>query len=199
MADGRKQSGISAPPGAWKLLGELLEGRRQALGYRYRTQFERERKLNKRMQADIEKAYEARINTFPAGTLRHIAEVYEVTYESLTAVLAGKADELAPAAPAVPAEPPGWAPPVDDAGRYAAGRPYADRIWERLRALAAGGVTGPSGDQVFGAGSADAKAWDAAAGRLDDADRVWHVADLQRRGAARRAGSPAASPRARGT
>lgn len=184
----RRQSDITAPREAWKLLGELLEARRLALGYRYRTELERDRGLNKRMQADIEKAYEARINTFPAGTLRHIAEVYEVTYDSVLAVLAGQAHALTPA---VPAEPPGQLPPLAEPARAEAARPFLDRINQRLRQLAARGITDPSGAQVFGEGTADAQTWDGVGERLPIDDRVWFIADLQRRDAGRGNGSGA--------
>jgi hypothetical protein len=86
-------------------------------------------------------------------------------------------------------------PPTDASGPYgrreeeeyrtAADRPYADRIWQRLHALAAQGITDPSGAQLFPDSPADAKTWDGTAGRMDLGDRTWLVADLQRRAAER--------------
>jgi len=194
MEGDRKQSEVHAPPGAWKLLGELLEGRRRALGYRYRTQFERDRGLNKRMAADIEKAYATRINTFPTGTLRHIAETYEVTWESMLAVLKGTADVLAPASPAVPLaagpldadRPP---PPMLNEARIAADRPYYERIMGRVDLLRGQGISDPSGGQVFPDSRTDAGDWDNSAARWDISDRAWMIADLQRRADGRDGGT----------
>lgn len=168
---------ISAPPGAWKLLGVLMEARRKALGFQYRTQFERERKLNKRMQADIEKAYASRINTWPESTLMHIAELYEVDFKSMLAVLHGDADALEPAA----AEPPTRLPPMSSPSRVAADVGRFIAIERRLRELAAMGITDPDGAQVFPGAPDDAQAWDGIGARMDIDDRAWLIADLQRR------------------
>jgi len=136
----------------------------------------------------------------PAATLAKMAHALRITPERLESEgqrpdaaeilreILHRDVEAADAAPAPAASLP--APPMDDAARTAADRPYADRIWERLRAWAAKGVTDPSGAQLFGPGTPDAQAWDGTAGRMDDGDRVWHIADLQRREAAR---SPLAS------
>ena len=132
------------------------------------------------MAADIEKAYESRVNTFPPGTLRRIAEVYEVTYESVLAVLGGKAGELAPAAPPAP----GDSPPAFPA-RAASDRDWFDPINERRVALAARGITSPTGEQMFPDHPDDAKAWDGIGARLDIGDRLWFIADLRRRAAGR--------------
>ena len=78
-----------------------------------------------------------------------------------------------------------------DAARIASGRPYADRIWDRLRRLAADGITDPSGGQLFRPGSPDAQAWDGTGARLDLPDRVWLIADMQRRDDGRGPGAPA--------
>lgn len=196
MAPKRKRH-AAAGDGRWGLLGELLQARRQELGYKFRPAFAGARlprtddgNVNVRLVADIENNYRA--GSYPPGTLRLLAQAYEVTYESVQAFLSGGADALAPAVPVVPAEPPGWTPPVDDRAACAADRPYADRIWERLRILAIQGVADPSGAQLFPAGR-DAQAWDGTGdGRLDLADRVWLVAGMQRRGAARDAGTGAA-------
>lgn len=196
MASNRKRHAMAADDSRWVLLGELLQARRQELGFRFRPAFARDRlpltpdgNLNVRLAADIENNY--RGGSYPPGTLRLLAQAYEVTYESVQAVLSGAAGSVAPAPAAAPAEPPGWTPPVDDATRIASDRPYADRIWERLRQLAARGITAPSGSQVFPPGSADARDWDGAGSRLDLADRVWFIAGLQRRDAGR-AGSSGA-------
>ncbi len=180
MTSGRRPA-VRAPVEAWQRLGSLLQLRRAELGYRRRPAFTREHGINIRLVTDIENAY--RPNTFLTPTLRDIAQAYAVTYDSLTAVLAGRADELTPAVPAPPAVVPpgdGWLPPMTDPGRIASARPFADRIHARLRRLAALGVTDPDGEKMFGPG-ADAKTWDGTAGRWDLDERVWMIADMQRR------------------
>ncbi len=188
MTVNRKRHATVAAGGRWELLGELLQARRQQLGYRFRPAFARDRlpatpdgNRNVRLPADIENHYR---DTYPPGTLRLIAHAYEVTYESLTAVLAGNADRLA----AVPAVPPGWAPPMDPV-RAASDRPWFDPVNERRVALAARGITDPAGAQMFPDSPDDAKAWDGIGARLPVGDRVWFIADLRRRAAARAAGS----------
>ena len=91
---------VRAPEAAWQRLGSLLQLRRAELGYRRRPAFTREHHINIRLVTDIENAY--RPNTFLTPTLRDIAQAYQVTYDSLIAVLAGKQDALAPAPPARP-------------------------------------------------------------------------------------------------
>ena len=81
---------VRAPEAAWQRLGELLQLRRAELGYRRSPAFTREHGINIRLVTDIENAY--RPNTFLTPTLREISQAYEVTYDSLTAVLAGKED-----------------------------------------------------------------------------------------------------------
>jgi len=169
---------IRAPETAWQRLGELLQLRRAELGYKRRPGFTRDRDINIRLVTDIENAY--RPNTFLTPTLREIAQAYAVTYDSVTAVLAGSASELAPAAAAPPATVT-QLPPMTDAARIASARPYADAINRRLRELAAKGFTDPGGGQVFPASPADARTWDGIGARLDIDDRVWFIADLQRR------------------
>jgi hypothetical protein len=194
MATHDRRPVVRAPDEAWQRLGVLLQLRRADLGYRRRPAFTREHGINIRLVTDIENAY--RPNTFLTPTLRDIAQAYAVTFGSLTAVLAGTADELTPAPPAAAAVPvvlPGRMPPMADAARIASARPYADLIWQRLNHLAALGVTDPDGTQVFGrAGAdplgydgigspADAQTWDGTGARLDLPDRVWLIADMQRR------------------
>ena len=184
MASGRRPA-VRAPEAAWQRLGELLQLRRAELGYRRRPAFTREAGINIRLVTDIENAY--RPNTFLTPTLRDVAQAYQVTYDSLTAVLAGKADALTPAVPAAVPPGDGWMPPMTDPARIASARPYADRIHARLRHLAAQGITDPDGAQVFGPGP-DAATWDGT-GRWDTDERVWMIADMQRRDGSRGAGS----------
>lgn len=193
----RKRHAIKAPRERWLLLGELLEARRQELGYKYRPGFARDRlpptdkgNPNARLVGDAERAYRP---TFPPGTLREIARAYEVTYASLTAVLAGTAGELAPAAPAAPVA---QLPPMTDAARVASARRWFDEINERRVALAARGITSPSGTQMFPDAPEDAGAWDGIGARMGIKDRVWLIAELRRDDAGRRgdAGSAPAGP-----
>jgi hypothetical protein len=178
----RKRIGITAPADAWRRLGELLETwRRVELGYRSRVRFAADRlpetpqgNANVRLVSDIENSY--RPDTYPAGTLREIAEAYGVSYESMTAVLRGEAGELAAAAPHHQLPP----APMDDGARESAVRPYATRIWDALLRLAGQGVTSPSG-AMLGLDPGDAKVWDGSAGAMSLADRAWLVADIQRR------------------
>src|SRR5207247_6470635 len=117
---------VRAPEAAWRRLGELLQLRRAELGYRRRPAFTKEHDINIRLVTDIENAY--RPNTFLTPTLREIAQAYQVTYDSLIAVLLRHDDELIPAAPAalpVPREPP--ARMAADRARAAATRPDAAR------------------------------------------------------------------------
>jgi len=180
---GGRRPAIRAGKERWSLLGKLLQDRRADLGYRYRTVFAPERGINVRIVTDIENSY--RPNTFLTPTLREIAQAYQVTYDSLIAVLAETADELTPEEPPAPprAAPPadaGWLPPLPDAA-IAAARPYADRIQDRLLELALDGVADPDGGQVFGKGTPDARTWDAIAERWPLRQRVWMMADLHRR------------------
>jgi hypothetical protein len=175
MADRRPV--VRAPEDAWQRLGELLQLRRAELGYKRRPAFTREHGINIRLVTDIENAY--RPNTFLTPTLREIAQAYQVTYESLIAVLGKKADELTPAAP------PGGDTPPMTAERAAADRPWYDEINERRFALAARGIIDPSGAQMFPDAPDDAKAWDGIGARMPVGDRVWFIADLRRWAAGR--------------
>jgi len=161
-------------------LGQLLFRRREELGFGdSRPRFYRATGVNRRYADDLENA---RRSNFDEPFLRMAARGYAVAYQSVIDVAWGKADKLTPADDKTPAAGPLPAAPMDDAVRTAADRPYADRIWAELRAWAAKGVTDPSGAQLFGAGTQDAEAWDGTAGRMDEGDRVWHIADLQRFG-----------------
>lgn len=194
MPANRRRSAITAPYDRWVLLGSRLERRRRTLGHTWRTTFERDSGVNKRLQADIEKAAKERVNTFMPGTLELVASGYRVTHASVLALLRDETDDLdplpdIPAVPAVLVAPPGWSPPTDDRAREGAVRPYVVPIWERLLRLAARGVTDPSGAQL-GLSPEDAKVWDGTAGRgMEQSDRAWVVADLQRRGDGRGPGA----------
>ena len=187
-----------APLAGRRELGALLGQRRLELGYPHWPAFVRERlpptpsgKPNTRMVADIERAYR---DTFPEERLKQLAKAYLVTYESMVAVAHRRASALVPVSPAasapppLPGEPAGWLAPMADPARVAACRPYADRIWERLRDLALQGVADPDGARLFGAGSPDAKTWDGTGARLPLPDRVLLIADMQRYDAGRRGG-----------
>jgi hypothetical protein len=192
-APNHKRHAVTAAQDRWRLLGELLQGRRQELGYKHRPAFARERlpltddgNPNVRLVADIENAYDSRINTFPPGTLRLLAGAYEATYDSVLAVLSGAADRLVPAPPVIPAAPPDDLPPMP-AAQAASDRPWFDEINERRVWLASPprGITDPSGAQMFPDHPDDAKTWDGVGARLPVRDRVWLIADLRRRAAAR--------------
>ena len=200
MPPARRKVTVTAPPAAWKQLGELLEDRRKDLGHTYRVPFDKVSGVNQRMQAEIEKAGKDRINHFTDGSLRKIARGYQVTCASMLAVLRGEADQLTPAAPAAvrslpapavtPGDPPGWPP-----GRTAANRPYHDRLTERRVELATRGITYPSGAQMFGADTEASRAWDEDFAHLPVGDRVWAAADVQRRRDAARQARPQANDR----
>ena len=179
MADRRPV--VRAPDDAWKRLGELLQLRRAELGYKRRPAFTREHGINIRLVTDIENAY--RPNTFLTPTLREIAQAYQVTYDSLIAVLLGHDDELIPAPPAalpVPGEPPGWM--ASDAERSEANRPYVHKIEGRLALLEGQGIPSPSGAQLFPDSPADAEDWDLLYARKWDIWNLkWLIADMQRR------------------
>ncbi len=194
MPTARRHVTVTAPPNRWKLLGELLTDRRKDLGYTYRVPFDKASGVNQRMQADIEKAAKTRIDHFTDGTLRKIARGYQVTLASMLAVLAGDADQLEPAAPAAvlplpapaSADPSGWAP-----GRIASDRPFFDPVNKRRIELAYRGIAYPAGAEMFGAGTDDAQAWDGDLAPLPIDDRVWAIADMRRRAAARADGPQA--------
>jgi hypothetical protein len=169
---------VTAPYDRWVLLGQLLETRRRVLGHTWRTTFERDSGVNARLAAEIEKAAKDRVNHFMPGTLQLVAHGYEVTYESVLAVLRGEADALVPAAPAptAPAELP------DAVGaRSPEAQDYADRIWERLLDLADSGITDPPGGQLFPDSPEDARTWDNPKLRRNWTvrARVRMIADLQ--------------------
>jgi hypothetical protein len=180
MADRRPV--VRAPDDAWKRLGELLQLRRAELGYKRRPAFTKDRGINIRLVTDIENAY--RPNTFLTPTLREIAQAYQVTYDSLIAVLGKNADELIPAAPPSPLAYLGNAP-IADKARREADAPYAMEIMEQVMDYMSRGIRNPTGTQLFPGSPEDAQIWDGIGGRLDIGDRVWLIADLRRRAAGR--------------
>jgi hypothetical protein len=191
-----------AEPARIRLLGELLRLRRAAIGYRHVPAFVRARDINTRMVGDIE---HGRRDTYTFPTLTDVAAAYKVTYESMMAVVWSDAGELVPEeeAPAAPPAPAGEVPPRPAApgetppfypDRAAQDRPWFDEINERRFALAARGVLDPDGAQMFPADPEAARAWDSiAAYGIPAGDRVWVIADLRRRAAARHAGPQANS------
>jgi hypothetical protein len=186
---------VRAPDAAWRRLGELLQLRRAELGYQRRPAFTRAAGINIRLVTDIENAY--RPNTFLTPTLREIARAYQVSYDSLIAVLLGHDDGLIAVTPdRLAAAPDGWQPPIADRARRDAAAPYAVPIMERLLDLADDGIIDPSGAQVFlgdeghplpsPIGSpADVMAWDGIGRRMPPRDRAWFIGDLRRWEAAR--------------
>ncbi len=173
------------------LLGDLLKRRRAALGYAYRPSFTRDRVINDKMVQDVENANR---DTFTYPALQNIARAYDVTYDSMIAVVRGTADELAPppaAPPAILPAPPAADDPPFDAPRAEQNRPFFDPINERRVELATRGIAYPDGAQMFGEGTEDAKAWDTDGAPMPVGDRVWFIADLRRRAAGRAAGSQA--------
>ena len=181
---------LGAEPARLRQLGELLRLRRAALGFRHVPAFTRDRGLNARMAGDIE---HGRRDTYTFPTLTDVAAAYEVTYDSVLAVAHDGAGELVPAGPralppAPPGDPPGWAP-----DRVTADRPFVDPIIERRVELAFKGVVYPDGAQMFGEGTEDARAWDEDFQFVPVASKMWGIADLRRRAAARAAAPDASS------
>jgi transcriptional regulator with XRE-family HTH domain len=201
---------LGAEAARLRQLGALLRLRRAAFGYRYRPAFVKARGTNERMVSDIERG---RRDTYTFPSLEDVAGAYDVTYKSMMAVvwsdaaelvpapaevaepvLAGTPAGLDPAAPASGVAPVAQLPPMTDAVRIAGAKPYADAINRRLRELAGQGLTEPPGARVFPASPDDAKAWDGIGARMDTDDRVWFIADLQRRADGRDGSAGSASP-----
>jgi hypothetical protein len=183
MPANRRRSAATAPYDRWELLGRLLDKRRRVLGHTWRTTFERDRGINTRLAAEIEKAAKDRVNHFMPGTLQLVAHGYAVTYESVLALLHGERDDLVPA-PA-PAAPPDEGTPPMTPEQAAADQPWFDEINERRVALAAQGITNPTGEQMFPGAPGDAQAWDGIGDRWPVGDRVWFIARLRRLAAGR--------------
>ena len=190
VASTGKRSAVQANEQEWRRLGELLQLRRSELGYQFRPAFVEARGINGRRVSDIEKNY--RPNTFPPGSLREIAQAYQVTYDSIVALLRGEADALIPAEPAPPPVPSAPTAPVSDsratpvvtgADNVTASWSYAEPIWEQLYDLARAGNLDPTGADLFGEGTDDARTWDDPRLRrlLPLRERVRNIADLRRR------------------
>ena len=116
-----------ADPARIRQLGALLKQRRADLGYRRIPAFIRDRGINIRMVGDIE---HGRRDTFTSPSLKDAARAYEVTYDSMMAVVWSDAGELVPAGPRAlppvppddPAGSPGWT-----AAHIASNRPWLTR------------------------------------------------------------------------
>jgi hypothetical protein len=138
------------------------------------------------MAGDIE---HGRRDTYTFPSLQDVARAYDVTYDSMMAVVWSGAGELIPAAPPVlPAAPPvlaaapdGWVPPIADPVRRDADAPYAAPVLDRLLELADDGILDPSGAQMFPDSPDDARAWDGP-GRWvrSPRDRAWFIAEIRR-------------------
>jgi len=180
-------------PERWEQFGRALqEWREDVLGYQVRGRFAEDRFINLRLVQDLEKNY--RPGTYTKWALQDAAPAYQVPYSpqdgpgSILAFLHGDTDTLARATgkPAVkPGRhtdgPDGWRPPVADRARRDADAPYAAPILDRLLALADSGVTDPTGAQVFGAGTDDARAWDGPGAWVrSPRDRAWFIAEIRR-------------------
>lgn len=128
--------------------------------------------------------------------LRDVAEAaYKVTYESVLDVLNEDGDLVAE--PGTPAHrpprsrrPAAEVPAVDPAEAaeaafgavgVARARPHATEIFLRLRDLAAEGITKPTGQQMFGGASRDARSWDLHAEEMPAEELVWLIAALRAR------------------
>ena len=185
-----------APLQGRQLLGALLGQRRAELGYTHRPAFARERlpltpqgNLNTRLLADLEEAYR---DNFPEVRLRQLAQAYLVTYDSVVAVAHGRARALVPLA-AAPDATVTELPPMTGRDRVTSDREYFRPIADRRALLARQGIMDPSGAQMFGEGTEDARTWDGRVGRsLSVYDRMWLIADLRRREAGRDNGSVSA-------
>ena len=130
-----------------------------------------------------------RPGTYTEETMAMYARAYEVTEESVYAVLEGRADKLEPVPPAAEvsyARGSLPAPPQSQLLREDAVRPYADPIWELLLDLRDRGVHDPSGAQL-GFPPGDAAVWDDSAGTMPLSDRVWLVGTIRRNRDARAA------------
>jgi hypothetical protein len=162
-------------PGAWHALGTRLKQRRAVLGYRSRQAFCDITNLDYRLIYDIE---EARRVNFGDTTLTAIEVGYRLRPGSIAAFLSG--GELAEAEPE-------WRPQPSmgftDA-EIAAAHPRYEELREHYEALRAGGIAGPSADDMFPLRDIDvaeagyAAAWEATAARTvarDEARRVSQV------------------------
>ena len=193
MPANRKHRAVdTASAERWALLGLQLRARRLELGYPVRKAFAKTKGLvtdkgapNVRMINAMEN--NERPGSYAPGRLEQFARAYEVTAESVYALLDGKTDELEPATAASPRQfaAPGLPPPPQESQlvRDDAVRPYADPIWERLLQLRDQGVIDPDG-ALLGLSPFYAKVWDDSAGKMVLSDRVWLVGTVLRNAAA---------------
>ncbi len=196
VASRAQRAVTDVPPERWAQLGRALqEWREDVLGYQVRGRFAEDRYINLRLVQDLEKNY--RPGTYTKWALQDAAQAYQVPYGrqvpgSVLAFLYGEADTLARAS-AVSARksavrrdrlmdgPDGWQPPVADPARRDADAPYAAPILDRLLELADSGIADPSGAQVFGEGTDDARAWDGPGAWVrSPRDRAWFIAEIRR-------------------
>jgi hypothetical protein len=193
---------------AWERLGQLLKARRQSLDPRYgnRRAFAEERLVplgqtstgGYKLAYDIEGGPRWGRRGFTLEVLPVIAAAYGVTIESIAAALdGGRLEPLHPPAPAQPAPgaDSGWLPPLG-ADAIARARPYADQVfmarsdWRAAYAAAHPGIAvsdipEPPGAELFPDSDEDARTWDGRAGVLSVQERVWLIAALRAREAAR--------------
>jgi hypothetical protein len=191
VASRGKRPAVRADRHAWEQLGKLLQRRRAQLGGGSQTQFAADHKVSVRRVRDIENASRKDPSSWQIATLEAIAQDYEITYESMLAVLKDEAAEL------VPAPPPGVPgttlrePPMADDARADADRPYAEAVLRRLLELCAQlGVPAAdvydgrhlvTGAQMFGPGTPDAAAWDRRSRHgWGVPDLIWMIAELRR-------------------
>lgn len=190
MAPNRKRLAIQAPEDAWVRLGELLQLRRGELGYRQRPAFCETRNINTRLIADIEHNY--RPNTFPRPPSSRSPRHTRLPTSPFAALLRGEADELIrtesspPPAPAATGSGGRRTSLVTGEDKNAAAWPYAEAIWQRLHELA--GNLDPTGAELFGEGTDEARIWDVSSLRqlCSIPERVWMIADLRHREAGSR-------------
>lgn len=125
---------------ARRLLGRLLEQRRGQLGFTYRSDMEKATGLHWRMITDLENATRA---NFSEAMLGKAATAYQVTSDSVLAVLRGEAGRLETLDAATPA--PSLPPPVTQDfpwtpdGRFLSAAELADAAPEATVFLAAVG------------------------------------------------------------
>jgi hypothetical protein len=191
VASSKQRAVTDVPLEGWVRFGRILrEWREDVLGYKTRAAFVRDSGINLRLAQELENSPAYRAGTYTKWALEDAEKAYQVTRESMLAVLHGEADTLARAAAVSPEKlaavdplelPPS---PFGDPVRDAADRPYAEAIWKRFLDLPKN-VTEPSGRQMFPGDPDDEKAWDAPGPRLPLGDRVWLVADLRRWAAGR--------------
>jgi hypothetical protein len=196
MADRRRPRTTGTP--GWVRLGKMLQERREReLDPRFynRDAFAAATGVNLRLAQEIE--LNRRENITPVTLRDVIAPAYQVTFESVRAVI----DEIPGAGlvvlPGTPAHKPraartaprapGSAPGFLSAEAEAEAQPYADEIWLLLHALDPGhaprpgddGIPDPGGAALFG-DSPDAEDWDRYASRgLPVLQRIWLLAALR--------------------